>query len=477
MKIEEGLTYDDVLMIPQKNPVESRSEVDTSTYITKNVKLNIPMVSMNMATVTESEMAIAMASAGGMGFIHRFLPIEEQAYEVRKVKRTVGMIIEEPLTCYSELVLGAAIELMEANNISSLFVVDKETKLIGIFTSRDYNFETNMDKSVGELMTPKEKLITGPSNISLGDAKALLIKHRIEKLPLVNGNDNITGLVCSKSIRHLEEHKDACRDSKGRLRVGAAIGIKGDYLERAEALVREGVDILVVDVAHAHSDMTINAIKELKKRFNVDILAGNVATGEAAKDLIKAGADGVKVGIGNGTICTTRLVAGSGRPQLSAVLDVVNACKKSGVPVSNEGGIAAPGNFAKAIAAGCNAAIFGSVFAGSEETPGPIVYKGGKRYKHYHGSTSYMANVMKEAREKKKSVKKFLKEAYVEGVESLVPYKGKAQNAIDDYMKGLRSGATYCGARNIPEMQKNVKFVRITDAGFKESAPHDVREV
>jgi IMP dehydrogenase len=477
MKIEEGITYDDVLMIPQKNSVESRGDVNTSTYITRNVKLNIPMASLCMATVTEADMAIAMASMGGLGLIHRFLPISEQAAEVRKVKRMVGMVIEDPLTCYSDLALGDAIELMDSNHISSLFVVDRDSKLIGIFTSRDYNFETNMNKSVEELMTPKEKLITGASDISLADAKALLMKHRIEKLPLLNGGENITGLVCSKSIRHLEENKMACRDVKGRLRVGAAIGIKGDYLERAEALVKEGVDVLVVDVAHAYSDMTINAIKELKKRFDVDILAGNVATGEAAKALVKAGADGIKVGIGNGTICTTRIVAGSGRPQLSAVLEVVKACKKSGVPVSNEGGIAAPGNFAKAIAAGCNVAIFGSVFAGSKETPGPIVYKGGKRYKHYHGSTSYMANVMKESRENKTSVKKFLKEAYVEGVESLVPYKGNVKDIIESYMKGFRSGATYCGARNIPEMQKNVKFVKITDAGSKESAPHDVKEV
>ncbi|MCD4759693.1 IMP dehydrogenase, partial [archaeon] len=430
MKIEEGLTYDDVLMIPQKNAVESRSLVNTSTYITKNVKLNIPMVSIHMATVTESDMAIAMASEGGIGFIHRFMPIPEQVAEVRKVKRTVGMIVEDPLTCYKDLCLGDAIDLMESNHVTSLFVVDSDSRLIGIFTKRDYSFETDMSKSVDELMTPKEKLITGSTEIKLEDAKALLIKHRIEKIPLVNGDNNITGLVCSKSIRHLEEHKLACRDRKGRLRVGAAIGIRGDYLERAEALVKEGVDILVVDVAHAHSDMTINAVKELKKNFEVDVLVGNIISGEAAKDLIKAGADGLKVGIGNGTICTTRLVAGAGMPQLTAVLDVVKACKKQGIPVSNEGGIATPGNFAKAIAAGCNAAIFGSVFAGSEETPGPIVYRGGKRYKHYHGSTSYIANVMKEAREKKKSVKKFLKNSYVEGVESLVPYKGKAKDAI-----------------------------------------------
>jgi IMP dehydrogenase len=477
MKIKEGLTYDDVLMIPQRNDVESRSLVDTSTYITKNIKLNIPMASMNMATVTESEMAIAMASAGGMGFIHRFLPISEQAAEVRKVKRTVGMIIEDPLTCSKNLRLEDAIELMEINNISSLFVVNEFEKLIGIFTHRDYSFEKDMDKLVGDLMTPEEKLITGDTDIELNDAKNLLIKHKIEKIPLVDKDGKITGLICSKSIRHLEDHKNACRDKKGRLRVGAAVGIKGDYLERAEALVKEGVDILVLDVAHAHSEMALSSLRELKKKFNVDVLAGNIATGEAAKDLIKAGADGIKVGIGNGTICTTRIVAGCGMPQLTAIFDVVKVCKKHGVPVSNEGGIAAPGNFAKAIAAGCNAAIFGSVFAGSEETPGPIVYKNGKRYKHYHGSTSYISNVMKEAREKKKIVKKFLKDAYVEGVESLVPFKGPAKNAIDAYMKGLRSGATYCGARNIQEMQKRARFVRITNAGFKESGSHDVKEV
>ncbi len=477
MEIKEGLTYDDVLMIPQRNNVASRSLVDTSTYITRNIKLKIPMVSMHMATVTESDMAIAMASEGGMGFIHRFMPIEEQAAEVRKVKRTVGMIIEDPLTCSDDISLGEAVKKMESENITSLLVVDNENKLIGIFTTRDYVFETDMSKSVKELMTPKDKLITGDLKISIDDAKKLLNKYKIEKLPLIDKENRIGGLVCSKSIRHLEEHNRACRDSKGRLRVGAAVGITGDYIERAQALVREGVDILVVDVAHAHSDMTINTIKELKKRFKVDVLAGNIATAEAAKDLIKAGADGLKVGIGNGTICTTRLVAGAGVPQLTAVFDVVKVGKKYGVPVSNEGGIASPGNFTKAIAAGCNAAIFGSAFAGTEETPGPIVYKDGKRYKHYHGSTSYTSNVMKEARENKQPVKKFLKDAYVEGVESLVPFKGPVTNVIDAYMKGLRSGTTYCGAKNISEMQNNVKFIKITSAGFKESGTHDIKEV
>lgn len=477
MKIDEGFTYDDVLLVPRKNSVASRSFVNTSSYITKHIKLNIPMVSQNMATVTESEMAIAMASNGGMGFIHRFMPIEEQAAEVRRVKRSVGMIIEEPVTCSEDMLLGEAIENMQLNNITSLLVVDKQNRLIGIFTTRDYVFETDMAKSVKELMTSKEKLITGDVKISLENAKKLLHQHKIEKLPLINDDGTISGLVCSKSIRHLEEHKNACRDSKGRLRVGAAVGIKGDYLERAKALVREGVDILVLDVAHAHSDMALTAITELKKRFKVDVLAGNIATGEAAKDLIKAGADGVKVGIGNGTICTTRLVAGCGVPQLTAVLDVVKVAKKYGVPVSNDGGIATPGNFTKAIAAGCNAAIFGSVFAGTEETPGPIVYKDGKRYKHYHGSTSYTSNVMKEARENKQAVKKFLKDAYVEGVESLVPFKGPVNSVIDAYMKGLRSGATYCGAKTITEMQTNAKFIRVTGAGFKESGTHDVKEV
>lgn len=477
MEIKEGLTYDDVLLVPQFNSVTSRSLVDTSTYLTRHIKLNIPMASQNMATVTESKMAIAMASEGGIGFIHRFMPVEEQAAEVRKVKRAIGMIIEEPLTCTKEISLYDAIERMQENDITSLLVVDENERLIGIFTNRDYLFETDMDKKVEELMTPKERLITGDHNISLEAAKRLLSQHKIEKLPLVDKEGKIRGLVCSKSIRYLEEHQDACKDRKGRLRVGAAVGVKGDYLERAAALVKEEVDLLVLDVAHAHSDMAINAVKELKKRFKVDVLVGNIATAEAAKDLIKAGADGLKVGIGNGTICTTRLVAGSGVPQLTAVMDVVKVARKYGIPVNNDGGITTPGNFAKAIAAGCNVAIFGSVFAGTEETPGPVVYRDGKRYKHYHGSTSYTSNVMKEAREGKKPVKKFLKDAYVEGVESLISFKGPVNSIIDQYIKGLRSGATYCGARTIPEMQARAKFVRVTGAGFKESGVHDVNQV
>ena len=477
MKIKEGLTFDDVLLVPKKSDIKSRKDVDTSSYITKNVKLNIPMISLNMATVTESEMAIAMAREGGIGIIHRFMPIKEQALEVKKVKRSIGKKIEDPITVYEDLTLRDAIEIIESNKITALLVINKENKLIGILTQRDFVFEKNLDKKINELMTKRDKLITATENISVEEAKEILEKNRIEKLPLVDSEDNIKGLITTKAILHLEKYKNSCRDSKGRLRVAAAIGVVDDYLERAEALVKENVDVLVVDIAHAHSNNAINAVKKVKENFDVDVLVGNVATEEGAKDLIKAGADGIKVGIGNGTICTTREVAGAGVPQLTALEGAIKQGRKNKVPIISDGGIAKPGNFSKAVALGCSAVMFGSIFAGTEETPGPILYRKGKQFKQYHGSTSYLANVIKKERESKDKVKEHLKDAFVEGVESLVPFKGPVSMVINQYMKGLMSGMSYCGASNIKEMWKKAEFVKITQAGKIESGSHDVLNI
>jgi IMP dehydrogenase len=477
-QIRLGLSFDDVLLVPKRSSIESRRNVNTSTLITKNVRINLPMISLNMASVTESKMAIAMAREGGIGIIHRFMPIEEQAAEVRKVKRSTGRIIEDPVTLYEDTTLGDAIKIIESNNeITGLLVVDKESKLVGILTQRDIIFEKNTNKLISELMTKKENLVSADPLISIEKAKRILKDSRIEKLPLVDKEGYVKGLITIKDIMHLEEYNNACRDKKGRLRVAAAIGVVEDYLERASALVREGVDVLVVDIAHGHSEMAINAIKKLKKKVRVDILAGNIASADGAKDLIKAGVDGIKVGVGNGTICTTRIVTGAGVPQFTAVSDAYNVAKKYKIPVINDGGIASSGNFCKALSAGASAVMFGSVFAGTDETPGPVVYKQGKQYKHYHGSTAYMSNVIKQERETKVAVKEFLRDVYVEGVESMVPYKGPVKEVIHSFMKGLKSGMSYCNAKNLVELRNNAEFIRITDKGLREGMPHDVEEV
>ena len=476
--IKTALSFDDVLLIPQKGTISSRSKVNLQTNITKNVKLNIPMISLNMSTVTESEMAIAMAREGGIGIIHRFLPIEEQALEVKRVKRSTGRRIEDPITIKDDKTLKDAIETIESNNeVTGLLIINKEERLTGILTQRDIIFEEDLNKPIRDLMTPRKDIITAPDNIKIVEAKKILKKHRIEKLPLIDKNDKVKGLITIKDIQHLEEYEKACRDEKGRLRVAAAIGVVGDYLERARALVKENVDVLVIDIAHGHSELAIKAIKEVKKKFKVDVLAGNVATYKGAEDLIKAGADGVKVGVGNGTICTTRIVTGVGVPQFSAISEASRAGKKYKIPIINDGGIATSGNFSKALAAGASAVMFGSVFAGTDETPGPIIYRNGKQYKHYHGSTSYTSNVMNEVRNKKSPVKKFLKETYVEGVESMVPYKGPVKEIIRAYSKGLMSCMSYCNSITLSELRNKSEFIRITDKGAKESSPHDVETV
>ncbi len=476
--VGKGVSFDDVLLVPQRTSIRSRKDTDTSTFITKNIKLNIPMISLCMSTVTESKMAIAMALEGGMGIIHRFMTIGEQAVEVRKVKKSMNRIIEDPVTISEEATLEEAIRNMEENNdVTGLLVVDHERKLVGILTKRDFAFERDMKKGVRELMTKKENLITANSNIDIKEASEILKKKKVEKLPLVDEENKVKGLITIKDIIDLEMHKNACRDKNGRLIVGAAIGIKGDYFERAEALVKEGVDVLVIDVAHAHSDLAIEAVKKIKENLDVDLIAGNVATAKGTEELIRAGVDGVKIGIGNGTICTTRIVAGAGVPQMTALMDAVEVGRRYNIPIISDGGIATSGNFAKALAVGASAHMFGSVFAGTEETPGPIIYKKGKQFKQYHGSTSYLANVIKKERETKTKVNDFLEDAFVEGVESLVPYKGPVREVINAFMKGLRSGMTYCGARTIPEMWTNAEFIEISAGGVRESGAHDVLEI
>jgi IMP dehydrogenase len=460
-----GLTYSDVLLVPKRTPLKSRSEADVKSRFTKNIFLNIPLVSANMATVTEHKMGIAMAREGGLGVIHQFNTVEEQVEEVKKVKRSTSYIVEEPLAVLPHISIGNAVETMKNKGVTSL-LVKEGAELVGIFTRRDYLFEEDLEKSVREVMTPKEKLVTATYGIKMEDAKNILHKNRIEKLPLMEGG-KVRGLITTKDIMKLESWPNACRDERGRLRVGAAVGVK-DTIERAGALIEAGADVIVLDIAHCHSDLAIQRIKELKENFTVDVMAGNIATGEAAKDLIEAGADGLKIGVGPSPVCTTRIITGAGVPQFSAILDIVKVAKEYEIPVSADGGMKYPGDVAKAIAAGASTAFSGSLFAGTYEAPGFIIMKNGKRYKRYMGSASYQSSHEREENLKKKKVKDKL-DIFVEGVENLVDYKGNVENVIIALIKGLKSGISYCGATNIKEMQKNAEFIRITTSGWTES--------
>jgi len=461
-----GLTYSDVLLVPKRTPLNSRGEADTRTKFTKNILLNIPLVSANMATVTEHKMAIAIAREGGLGIIHQFGTIEEQIQEVKRVKRSTSYVIDDPISVPTYLTISEAVKVMEKEGVTSLLVKSGE-ELVGIFTSKDYLFENNLNRNITEVMTPKEKLVTANYGISLEEAKMILHENRIEKLPLLE-NGRLRGLITTKDIKKLEYWPNAARDEKGRLLVGAAVGVK-DTIERSKVLVEAGADVIVLDIAHCHSDLAIQRIREFKLHFpHIDIMAGNIATGKAAKDLAEAGADGLKVGIGPSPVCTTRIIAGAGVPQLTAVMDVVKVAKEYGLPVSADGGMKYPGDAAKAIAAGASTAFSGSLFAGTDETPGMIIMKDGKRYKYYMGSASYQSSHERKESRLDKKIKERL-DVFVEGVSSLVDYKGAVEDVIRSLVKGLQSGISYCGGRNIIEMQQNAEFIQITSSGWEES--------
>ncbi len=463
--IKAGLTFSDVLLVPKKTKLSSRSEADLKTRITRNISLNVPLVSSNMASVTEHKMAIALAREGGIGVIHQFNKIEEQVMEVKKVKRSTSHIIEDPVTIELDNTVRAARERMFEKGVTSILVLNGN-KLAGILTHRDYLFEEDLEKPISSLMTPRDKLITANSDISLDDAKKILHEYKIEKLPLVE-NEKLMGLITTQDIKSLERWPSAARDSKGRLLVAAAVGVK-DIIERSGRLIEAGADLIVLDIAHAHSDYVIKKLKEFKSNFKVDVLVGNIATAEAARDLIEAGADGLKVGIGPSPVCTTRIISGSGIPQLTAVFDVASVAREYNVPVSADGGVKYPGDATKALAAGASTIYSGSFFAGTDEAPGYIIMKEGKRYKRYFGSASYTNN--HERKEKLEDVK--LKEkidVFVEGVENLVDYKGPVDDVIKSILKGIRSGVSYCGGKNIEEMQMNSEFIRITSNAWNES--------
>jgi IMP dehydrogenase len=472
---KEGLTFDDVLLVPKRSPIISRSQTDLKTKLSTNIKINIPIISANMDSVTESNMASALAREGGIGIIHRFMTIQDQVLEVLKVKRSESVIIEQPYTIGPHNTIKESSMLMSEKGISGLLVEDDNKKLCGIITRRDIVFEKNMNLKVSDLMT--KDVIFAKVGTTIEQAKEILHKNKMEKLPIIDKEKKIIGLITGKDILKMEKYPNASKDKKGRLLVGAAVGVKGDYLERTEALLNNGADIIVVDIAHGHSDNAINTVKLIKKAFpNCELIAGNVASEKGTEDLIKAGVDAVKVGVGSGSICITRVVTGSGVPQLTAIIDSVKMAKKYEVPVISDGGTRTSGDLTKALAAGASSVMIGNLFGGTDESPGKTLIKNGKKYKMYRGMASFAASLGRKYRENSETIidNDDLNDYVPEGVEAMVPYKGSVIEIIHQLIGGVRSGLSYCGAKTINEMYENAEFIKITASGFKESQPHDV---
>ncbi len=465
----EGLTFDDVLLIPQKSDI-TPDMVSLQTNLTKNIKLNIPLMSAAMDTVTESNLAIAIAREGGIGIIHKNMTIEQQATEVDKVKRSEHGVITDPFFLSPDNTLDEADKLMGKYRISGVPVTENG-KLVGIITNRDLRFETDYSKPISSAMT-RDRLVTAPEGTTLEEAQEILRKYKIEKLPIVNGNNELKGLITIKDIEKSVKYPESAKDNNGRLLAGAAIGITNDVLDRVEALTAANVDVLVLDSAHGHSQNILNCLKKVKDAFpHVEVIAGNIATAEAAEELIKAGADAVKVGIGPGSICTTRVVAGVGVPQITAIYNVAQLAKKYGVPVIADGGIKYSGDISKAIAAGGDVIMVGSLLAGCEESPGESEIYEGRRFKVYRGMGSIAAM---EKGSKDRYFQTGTRKLVPEGVEGRVPYKGPLADTIYQLMGGLRSSMGYCGTATVPDLKEKGKFVRITNAGLIESHPHDI---
>ncbi len=470
--VPEGLTYDDVLLVPAYSEVMPR-EVEIRSRFTRDIIINTPIVSAAMDTVTEHQMAIAIAREGGIGVLHKNMSIESQAEQVRRVKRSESGMIMDPVTLHVDATVTDALKLMAENRIGGIPVIDRQHKLIGIVTNRDLRFEKDLIRPISQVMTPREKIVTALKGINLKKAEEILQQHKIEKLPVVDKTDKLIGLITFRDIIKIKERPNACKDSLGRLRVAAAIGVTADTLERATALVNAGVDAIIIDTAHGHSKGVIEVLKKVRKTFkDVQIIVGNIATGEAAIDLMKAGADAVKVGIGPGSICTTRVIAGVGVPQLSAVLEVATALKGK-IPVIADGGIRYTGDIVKALAAGADTVMIGSLFAGTEESPGETIIFEGRKFKSYRGMGSLEA-MQKGSKDRYfQDAEDDVKKLVPEGISGRVPYKGHLSEVMYQFIGGLRAGMGYCGARTVPELQK-AKFIRITAAGVAESHPHDV---
>jgi len=466
----EALTFDDILLVPAKSDVLP-SEVNTSTSLTKQITLNIPLISAAMDTVTEARLAIAMAREGGLGIIHKNMSIEQQTIEVDKVKRSEHGIITDPIYLHPEDTIAQALKIMQHYRISGVPITSSDGKLVGILTNRDLRFETNFEQPIKDVMT-HDNLVTAPVGTTHDQAKIILQKHRIEKLPLVDKNFVLKGLITIKDIQKALQYPNSAKDNKGRLRVGAAVGISGT-VERAEALIEAGVDVLAVDSAHGHSANVIQAVRELHKKFpKIDIIAGNVATAAATVDLIEAGASAVKVGVGPGSICTTRIVSGIGVPQITAVFNCAQAAKKYNIPIISDGGIKYSGDITKAIAAGADVVMIGSLFAGTEESPGELEIYQGRSFKVYRGMGSISA--MRQG-SKDRYFQEGQQKLVPEGIEGRVAFKGSLSETAFQLVGGLRSGMGYCGCGTIEELKTKTQFVRITSAGLRESHPHDVQ--
>lgn len=472
-RIRMGLTFDDVLLVPRKSKVLPR-EADVRTRLTREIDINVPLLSAAMDTVTESEMAIALAREGGVGIVHKNMSIHKQAEEVDKVKRSESGMIVNPITLRPDKTVADAHELMDKYSISGIPIVDDDNMLIGILTNRDLRFEPNQSMLVYDIMT-KEKLVTAPLGTTLEEAESILQEHRIEKLPVVDKKGRLRGLLTFKDIMKKKHHPNAAKDSYGRLRVGAAVGIAADTMDRVKALVDAAVDVVVIDTAHGHSFGVLEMVRKVKKQFpDLQIVAGNVATAAAVEDLIKVGADAVKIGIGPGSICTTRVVTGVGVPQITAIMDCAEMAAKYNVPIIADGGIKQTGDVPKALAAGADTVMIGSMFAGLEESPGEKVLYEGRRYKMYRGMGSLSA--MKEGSKDRyfQDVEDDIKKLVPEGIEGMVPYRGKLEEIVYQLLGGLRAAMGYCGVRTIPDLRSRTEFIQITTAGLKESHPHDV---
>lgn len=469
--IGEAITYDDVLLMPAKSSVLPR-ETDVRTRLTRHIELNIPLLSAAMDTVTESAMAIALAREGGIGILHKNMPIARQAEEVDKVKRSESGMIRHPITLMPHQTVREALEVMRKYSISGIPIV-KEENLVGILTNRDLRFEPNLELEVSKVMT-NGNMITAPVGTTLEEAEVILQKHRIEKLPVVDKHGKLKGLITFKDIQKKKRYPIACKDKLGRLRVGAAVGVTADTMERVAALLSAGVDVIVVDTAHGHSKGVIAMVRQIKSKYSVELIAGNIGTEEGAKDLAKAGADAVKVGIGPGSICTTRVVAGVGVPQVTAIMEAAKGVKRYNIPLIADGGIKQTGDVAKAIAAGADSVMIGGLFAGLDESPGEKVLYEGRSYKIYRGMGSLEA--MKQGSRDRyfQDVEDDLQKLVPEGIEGRVPYKGDLSETVHQMIGGLRAAMGYCGCGTITEMKKKARFIRMTDAGLRESHPHDI---
>ena len=478
MKIlpEMALTYDDVLLVPQYSDVDSRRILSTKSCLTKKIALSIPIVSANMDVVSESEMAITMAREGGIGIIHRFMTIGEQARQIARVKKAESFVVDNPITMTESHTVGDVKRIVDETGTGGILIVDANEKLIGIVSTRDLLFEDDDNKPVTEIMT--REVHSASPDTSLKEAERLLHEYRVEKLPLMNGDGKVAGLVTLKDIMKITQYPKATKDSKGRLSVGAAVGVRDKEMHRVEAVLEAGVDCIVVDIAHGDSHLEIEMIKSICRHFpGTQVIGGNVATADGTKRLIDAGADAVKVGVGPGSICVTRQVAGSGVPQLTAVIECAEVARVYGVPIIADGGIRHPGDVAKAIAAGANTVMVGSMLAGTDESPGMIMTRRGHKYKASRGMASLGANIERNKKEGNDMTQEEIEDYVAEGVEAAVPYRGKAKEVLMQLVGGLQSGMSYSGVHSIEELQEKAIFVRMTGAGLKESGPHDVEVI